>query len=394
MGSLKYVSMSCLRDDWISLGVGSPQHPDTLVSCVFKTELVTHLRRALPGGLDLRIGPVIEYAKKPGKLAVVKVVKDSTVPRDDLYKSSIIHVGPGEPSSSTSRPTPKGRSVAARPVTTGKLLRPGGPGGGPARNKQPVMAERPVAQSVPRPSANTNVNPNPIVQAGAHTNANTNSAANPAIRDTQPNNVVSTPSQPQRPTVVGGRSVPPNLIAALNTHSRNSSTSSANRAPPPAPPPPPALPPPSEDPTCRALYDFAGQSTNELSLVKDEVVIIVRKEENGWWLIKRMANADQGWAPSAYLKEEAVAPPPPPPPPPPPARPSNGAVRVGAVAGKKPAPPAPPAKRPAVGRKPATPENRSSVAGSTASGSSGTGSSTTSFAGGLAQAVSSPAFLP
>ena len=314
MGSLKYVSMSCLRDDWISLGVGSPQHPDTLVSCVFKTELVTHLRRALPGGLDLRIGPVIEYAKKPGKLAVVKVVKDSTVPRDDLYKSSIIHVGPGEPSSSTSRPTPKGRSVAARPVTTGKLLRPGGPGGGPARNKQPVMAERPVAQSVPRPSANTNVNPNPIVQAGAHTNANTNSAANPAIRDTQPNNVVSTPSQPQRPTVVGGRSVPPNLIAALNTHSRNSSTSSANRAPPP--------------------------------------------------------------------------------PPPPPARPSNGAVRVGAVAGKKPAPPAPPAKRPAVGRKPATPENRSSVAGSTASGSSGTGSSTTSFAGGLAQAVSSPAFLP
>ena len=52
---------------------------------------------------------------------------------------------------------------------------------------------------------------------------------------------------------------------------------------------------------------------------------------------------NQGWAPSAYLKEEPKAAPPPPPPAPPvqPPRPINGSLRVG-----KAAPPPPPAKRP------------------------------------------------
>ncbi|CAZ84294.1 unnamed protein product [Tuber melanosporum] len=320
LGSIKFVSMSSLRDDWFSLGVGSPQQPDTLVSCVFKTELVTHLRAAMPGGLDLRIGPVIEYAKKPGKMAAVKVVKDLAIPRDDLYKSSTIHVGPGEPPNSISRPTPKGKPVAARPVTSGKLLKPGGPRGGPARNKNPPSM-------TPAPNANA-------------------SALLP---------------------------VPPKSVVP-----------EASRIPPPAPPAPPAAPPRVADPTCRALYDFAGQTENELSLSKDEVVIIIRKEANGWWLTKKMNSTEQGWAPSAYLEEEAAPPPTPPPPPVAPARPANGAARP---AGRKPAPPAPPAKRPTVGRKPATVENRSSVAGSTSSSSSGAGSSTTSFAPGLAQAL-------
>jgi len=372
LGSVRFVSMSNLRDDWFSLGVGSPQQPDTLVSCVFKTEFVTHLRGATPGGLDLRIGPVIEYAKKPGKMAAVKVVKDPAIPRDDLYKSSTIHVGLGEPPNSSSRPTPKGKPVAARPVTTGKLLRPGGPGGGPARNKNPVMAERPVPQPIPQPI------PQPTPQ--------------PSMASTPIVNTNASRPVPPKSAVPEGRTVPQNLIAALNTHSRNSSTGSAARLPPPAPPAPPAAPPRLADPTCRALYDFAGQTENELSLSKDEVVIIIRKEANGWWLTKKMNSAEQGWAPSAYLEEEVAPPPPPPPPPIAPARPANGAAR--AAAGRKPAPPAPPAKRPTVGRKPAAVENRSSVAGSTTSSSSGAGSSTTSFAPGLAQAVSLPNNVP
>jgi myosin-1 len=36
----------------------------------------------------------IEYNKKPGKPAQVKVIKDPAVPRDDLYKSSTVHTGP------------------------------------------------------------------------------------------------------------------------------------------------------------------------------------------------------------------------------------------------------------------------------------------------------------
>lgn len=367
LSSIKFVGMSNLQDDWLSLGVGSPQEPDPLLSCVFKTELVTHMRTAMPGGVDVRIGPTIEYSKKPGKLAIVKTVKDPSVQRGDMYKSSTIHVGPGEPASSISRPTPKGRPVAAKPITSGKLLTPGGPKGG-------AHAGRKVPQTRPVP---------------------------------QPAAVSSRPVPPQPAAAQESRPVHHNAAALAsaisnNTHNRNISSASSVRAPPPPPPAPPAAVP--AQPTCRALYDFQGQSANELSLAKDEVVIIVGKEENGWWLIKKMDTSEQGWAPSAYLKEEPRPPPPPvvravPPPPPPP--PANGTGRNGTspvppasrpVVGKKPAPPAPPAKRPTVGRKPApavgnTESTRASLTGSTGSGSSGAGSSTTSFAGGLAQAV-------
>lgn len=368
LSSIKFVGMSNLRDDWLSLGVGSPQEPDPLLSCVFKTELVTHMRTAMPGGVDIRIGPTIEYSKKPGKLAVVKTVKDPSVQRGDMYKSSTIHVGPGEPASSISRPTPKGRPVAAKPITTGKLLTPGGPKGG-------AHAGRKVPQSRPVPQP-TSTNSRPV------------------------------PQQPiaQEPRSVSNAAALASAISN-NTHNRKVSSASSVRVPPPPPPAPPVAV--AADPTCKALYDFQCQSDNEISLSRDEIVIIMRKEENGWWLVKKMDTTEQGWAPSAYLKEEPVKPPPPPPvvravPPPPP--PANGTGRNGtssvpsanrSVVGKKPAPPAPPAKRPNVGRKPApgagnAESARVSLTGSTASGSSGAGSSTTSFAGGLAQAVGLP----
>jgi len=54
-GAIKFVSASNLKDDWFALGIGAPQEPDPLVSCVFKTEFFTMLRRAMRGGLDLRI---------------------------------------------------------------------------------------------------------------------------------------------------------------------------------------------------------------------------------------------------------------------------------------------------------------------------------------------------
>jgi myosin I len=169
--------------------------------------------------------------KKPGKPAMVKVLKDPKVPRDDMYKSSTIHTNEGEPPNSASRPTPRGKQVAAKPITKGKLLRPGGPGGGPSK-----LASRPAQARVASGSSN-------------------------------------------RVPVSGGRAVPQPL-GGLNgaAHGRNTSTSSA-RAPPP--PPPMAASQAAQDPTCRALYDFAGQSQGEMSVRKGEVVIIVRKEPNG-----------------------------------------------------------------------------------------------------------------
>jgi len=334
IGAIKYIGMTNLRDDWFCLGIGSPQAPDPLISCVFKTELITQLNITLRAGIEIRINPTIEYSKKPGKKVVVKSMRDPTVPRDDSYKSSTIRVGPGEAPNSTSRPTPKGKQQPAKPITTGKLLRPGGPKGG-AGNSRPTAA-RPLPQeqrhvpqprAVPQPTANVVVRPAP--------------AASQATPVRKP--------------------VAPAVTAAVASHARKPSAASV-RPPPPPPPPPVEAPPPSADPMCKAKFDFVGSSGQELSVSAGDVVGLLRKEENGWWLIKRLDTNVQGWAPSAYLEE--VAPLPRKVAPPPPKRPNK--------------PPAPP-KRPGVA---GTPDRNS------AAGSSGASTSGDSFAGGLAEAVS------
>lgn len=183
----------------------------------------------------------IEYNKKPGKPAQVKVVKDPAVPRDDLYKSGTIHVGPGESPNSVSKPTPKGKQVAAKPITKGKLLRPGGPGGGPSK-----LASRP-AQSRPMP----------------------------------------TPAASQPRAVPQPAAVPQSVAALSNgtgAHARTASAAS-NRVPPPPPPPPAAAAPAQpKEPRYKALYDFAGQSAGELSIGKDEIILVTQKENNGMYL--------------------------------------------------------------------------------------------------------------
>lgn len=244
LGALRRVGCTNLKDDWFALNVGSPQEPDPLLNCVFKTEFFTHLTNATRGTSDLQIGSryvshylnkwtrltiySFQYDKKPGKPATVQAMKDPSVQRDDLYKSGKIHTGPGEPPNSVSRPTPRGKQVAGRPITKGKLLRPGGPGGGPSK-----LASRP-AQSRPTPVATNRV----------------------------------------------ARTVPqPKPVSDLNgvTHARNASTPS-NRLPPP---PPPTAPPAPKEPTYRVMYDFQGQTSGEMSVKKGDTVIVTQKESNG-----------------------------------------------------------------------------------------------------------------
>ena len=55
-----------------------------------------------------------------------------------------------------------------------------------------------------------------------------------------------------------------------------------------------------------------------MSLEKDDIVELVEKDNNGWWLVKK--DGVEAWAPNNYLelvppKPKAAAPPPPPPPP-------------------------------------------------------------------------------
>ncbi|KAF3905552.1 Myosin-1 [Arthrobotrys entomopaga] len=347
LGTIKFIGMSNLRDDWFSLGIGAQGQPDPLLSCVFKTEMVTHMKGLMPGIFDLRIGPNIEYNKKPGKLAVVKTLQDPAVPRDDLYKSGTIHVGPGEPPNSVSRPTPKPRAKPAKAITSGGLLKKSVNGklSSQARGRTtPQPQARPVPQQLPGGGGSSMVS-------------------------SVPPSVIPTATQiPQHGNMLNGNA---------GNQSKSSSVVST-RAPPPPPPPPPVAAA-SQDPIYRALYDFAGQSVNELSLVKGEVLVIIQKEGN---------DDTQGWAPSAYLKEEEAPKPAPPPPPPPPA-----------VAAKaKPPPPPRPSKTSAAAaaaaRRPSPMQTASETppAGTRASNLSmqsqpEAGASNSSFAGGLAAAL-------
>lgn len=187
----------------------------------------------------------IEYNKKPGKLATVKSVKDPAAGNVDSYKSSTIHTSAGEPPNSVSKPTPRPKQVAARPVTKGKLLKPGGPGGGPSKlsaaARRPAPAAQPLPQATPQPAAV----PQPAAQS---------------------------------------RIVPqPVAAAAAAAHTRTDSAGSV-RAPPP---PPPSAPPASKKPatpTAKVLYDFNSDRSNELSIRTGEIVQIVSKEGNGMLL--------------------------------------------------------------------------------------------------------------
>jgi myosin-1 len=247
VGAVKYISTSNLRDDWFALGVGSPQEPDPLINCIFKTEFFLQFKTVAVGGMNLKVGPTVEYNKKPGKPASVKVQKDPAIPRDDVYKSGTIHVPQGESPNSVSRPTPRGKAIA-KPITSGKLLRPGGPGGQPSKaaTRRPVPAARPAAQT-PRP--------------------------------------VPAPAPAPAPAATSIHHAVTSHLNGTSSHARNDSASSIGRAgplPPPPPPPPTAAPAavPSK-PQAKAKYDFSSPNDNELNIKTGDIVEILKKETNG-----------------------------------------------------------------------------------------------------------------
>lgn len=304
------------------------------------------------------------------------------VPRDDLYKSGTIHTGPGEPPNSVSRPTPRGRRIAGKPITKGKLLRPGGPGGGPSKLASRPPQPRPVPQALPQARQVPQAVSQPYQAPQATPQARPIPQAMPQPR------VV--PQVTHQPATVQPNPMP-QPVAALNgvSHSRGGSTSStaSGRVPPPPPPPPAAASAPAE-PTYRAIYDFNGQTATELSLRKDEVIIVTQKQDSGWWLAKRKDGSASGWAPSAYLEEIFIRQSVPPPPPPvaaartlPPGPIANGGASNG-MAKAKPVPPAPPSKRP-IGRKPA-PLGQARDSGGESGSSTPSGGG---LAGGLAEAL-------
>ncbi|KAI9269056.1 P-loop containing nucleoside triphosphate hydrolase protein [Phascolomyces articulosus] len=238
------VSTSTLRDDWIVLHVDNSPDGDTILSCIFKTELMVHLAQQSGGRIRVDATPQIQYKKKGGKTVTMKFVKNEKIPRDDVYKSHVVNVPSGESANSASMPP-----CPTKPRLTATSSRK------PAARKPAASA----ARSAPRP---------------------------------KPAAAISSPAT--------SRPLPP-----IQNNAR------------PTPPPPPPAPATPSHPQFKAIYPFQSQEAGEIAFEKDDLLEIVEKDENGWWLARK--DGKEGWVPSNYL-EEYVAPKPTPAPPPPPAR--------------------------------------------------------------------------
>ncbi|KAF5323389.1 hypothetical protein D9611_005601 [Ephemerocybe angulata] len=284
--TIKSIQMSTLRDDWFILNLGPTPEGDPLLWCHFKTEFTTHLMQQTQGGINLTIASALEYTKKKDKKAQVSFMKDETIAKDDHYKSHVVHVPSGEPAGSLSRPPAKRKAGVVRPITSGKLLRAGGP------SKPSASRPKPKPQPLPgqaRPAAALN----PIAPAA----------------------------------VAAPRATPKPKPATAPA------TSNAVRAPPAPPvvrqppPPPPVADVPAKQ-MYRAKFDFNGQD-GEMSLKKGEQVELIEENDNGWWLVKK--GDDEAWAPYNYLEPVPAAAAPPPPPPPSRPRPTSTVPKPSAV---------------------------------------------------------------
>ncbi|RAL58195.1 hypothetical protein DID88_002330 [Monilinia fructigena] len=307
--------------------INLPANEVTIFSCRGEILETKFGRSTMPGGgFNLKIGDSIEYAKKPGKMQLIKVVKDSQQ-RQDHYKSATIHTQAGEPPNSRSKPMPKGKPVAPKPFTSGRLIKPGGPGGRPSKL---TNGNRPTPKPVPIPAA-----ARPVPAADS-------------------------------------------IAASIPVHTRNPSAQStqSTRAVPPPPPPAPPAPPPapvSRDPQYRVLYAFAGQSANEFSLTQGEIVTVLPKRDK--WLV---AYQKCPWPRlGTYCLSRGSD--------------TTTCYHSSNTTSTPRTSKAPPAKRPVAGRKPAPPpaprDSGMSISNSGSGNNSGRSTPTPSLAGGLAEAL-------
>ncbi|KAL0094988.1 P-loop containing nucleoside triphosphate hydrolase protein [Phycomyces blakesleeanus] len=272
-------SVSSMRDDWVVLHLDNSPDGDSILSCYFKTELLTHMLQQTNGRIKVNVNPQIQYAKKGGKSVTMKFVKDDKIKHDDVYKSHVVHVPTGEPANSQPFPS---CPVKPRPVKQSAPRKAPGP-------RNPAAGRT----STPRPT------PSQVAAPAAAPMAQHTTMASPMAG-----------SQPSR-----ARAAPP--------------------APAPAPVPAPAAPSPPQPapgvPLFKAIYPFKSQEEGEIAFEKEDLLEIVEKDENGWWLARK--DGKEGWVPSNYLEEYTPprSSPPPPPPvarraPPPPAASSQPSV--------------------------------------------------------------------
>lgn len=285
------VSLSSLQDDWVAINLESNSEADPFINTMFKTEMVTQLKK-LNNSLEIVINPTVGYAKKPGKMRTIKFVVSGTVPIDgDLYKSATVSVRQGLPATSVSKPKPKGRSLISNAVAKYKLTL-----AATGATRQYENGRRQPQQYEQRQQIQQQPRSQPFQSQQTYARPN---GMKPRVA----------------PRVAPKPRIAPKLQPKPQLKPQNKLT---HRTPPPPPPPVQNTP---KWPTYKAAYDFPGSgSPSELPVVKDTVVYILQDAGNGWSLGKTLDEKKEGWIPTAYIvkcempKKATAAPPPPPPP--------------------------------------------------------------------------------
>ncbi|GAV51421.1 hypothetical protein ZYGR_0AD06040 [Zygosaccharomyces rouxii] len=340
ISNVRSVSLTNLQDNWVAINLLNATEPDPLINCIFKTELITQMKR-LNSNIHIKIGQTIEYRKKPKKIHIVRCQVDDSAPlRGDIYKSSTVLVRRGNPANSVSNKKPKNvggftrttikkrrsvkKPVPPPPATRTakkaappppKQLNPASlaasaaqtayhPSNLGASKPVPPPAQRSMNSSVPRPAprtmpvrnARTTAPRQPAAPTAAYQPAAPTAAYQPAA-----------PTTAYQPATVPRATPNPADTAQAPTSNPVPHVQQSNGAAPPPPPPPPMPKAAPAEPLYEAAYDFPSSgSPSEMPLSKGEVVYITRNEPSGWSLAKTLDGSREGWVPTAYMTEHAV----------------------------------------------------------------------------------------
>lgn len=306
VSGINYVGLSTFLDNWVAVSLhnATAATPDIFINLDFKTELVTHLKR-LNRGISVKIGPTIEYQKKPGKYHTVKIIVDSSSGKSDTYKSGSIKVGEGLPSSSRNPKRPRlkatevdyskyyNRNVKSTSYSNAyhgdSLLKLAAAYAyqNSQNSQSSVQNQTPITKQHKRPPPA----PPGIAQA-SHSQAQLNSTSQQ-----------HTKAPPARPVKKSAAPRPPAKKSIVHD-TASKAEQQREVCPPPAPPTSqshqPLLKP--KYATYKVLYDYDGSVAGSVPLVKDSVVYVV--SINGkWGLVKDLNETSEGWSPMDYMTE-------------------------------------------------------------------------------------------
>ncbi|CDO95925.1 unnamed protein product [Kluyveromyces dobzhanskii CBS 2104] len=328
VSNIKHVSLTNLADDWVGIFVAGENLPDPFINTMFKTELITHLKQ-LNRAIEVKIGPIIDYQKKPGKLHTVKCQISETAPKySDFYKSSTISVRQGRPANSSQRPKPKKKSTLLDDGSSYTSNRNHGQGYAQThqqqqqqQHSQPTYGQQIHHQqqqqqqqryTAPQTTQKKRAPPPPGAAKSSSVTGQQNFAASAAQSAYHPQQA----SHARTPSASNAQAQHNRQPVEQVAKTVAATSQSTRRAAPPPPPPPPVK---QTVPKFQAAYDFTGTgAASELPLSKGTVITVSNQDPSGWSLGKLLDGSKEGWVPTNYIvayTESTSSPPPPPPPP-------------------------------------------------------------------------------